>query len=176
MRFIVYKTTNLINKKFYLGAHDTQSQPNYIGSGFTLKHAIEKYGRNNFVRETLAEFDTAEEMYEYEAWLINKVMVNRPDCYNMIIGGRGGPRGKRKERTIEHRVKLSDSLRGREVWNAGKTGIQSHSLETRLKMGKTRKGKKQSLSTCPHCLKTGGSQTMPRWHFDNCKNLTKENT
>ena len=28
-------------------------------------------------------------------------------------------------------------------------------------MVKTRKGKKQSLSTCPHCLKTGGSQTMP---------------
>ena len=32
-------------------------------------------------------------------------------------------------------------------------------------------GRTQSKSTCPHCGKTGGSQTMPRWHFDNCKEL-----
>jgi hypothetical protein len=32
-----------------------------------------------------------------------------------------------------------------------------------------RVGVKQSISECPHCRKRGGSQTMPRWHFDNCK-------
>jgi hypothetical protein len=35
--------------------------------------------------------------------------------------------------------------------------------------GIARIGIKQSLTTCPHCGKIGGSQTMPRWHFDNCK-------
>jgi len=33
-----------------------------------------------------------------------------------------------------------------------------------------RLGKKQPLVNCPHCNKIGGSYTMPRWHFDNCKN------
>jgi hypothetical protein len=34
-----------------------------------------------------------------------------------------------------------------------------------------RVGVKQSIVECPHCGKKGGSQTMPRWHFDNCKSL-----
>lgn len=38
-----------------------------------------------------------------------------------------------------------------------------------LKSAVSRTGLKQTLSTCPHCNKIGGAQTMPRWHFDNCK-------
>jgi len=34
--------------------------------------------------------------------------------------------------------------------------------------------KPRSKVTCPHCNKEGGSNTMHRWHFDNCK--LKENT
>jgi group I intron endonuclease len=30
-------------------------------------------------------------------------------------------------------------------------------------------GRKQPKSICPHCTKVGGSGTMKRWHFDNCK-------
>jgi hypothetical protein len=30
----------------------------------------------------------------------------------------------------------------------------------------------QQVKTCPHCGKTGKSQSMNYWHFDNCKNLT----
>ncbi len=31
--------------------------------------------------------------------------------------------------------------------------------------------KPQELTTCPHCGKVGGYRTMPRWHFNNCKNF-----
>lgn len=34
--------------------------------------------------------------------------------------------------------------------------------------------KPRSKVICPHCNKEGGSNTMRRWHFDNCKH--KENT
>lgn len=34
---------------------------------------------------------------------------------------------------------------------------------------KSRTGMKYSIVTCPHCNKQGGSQVMPRWHFDKCK-------
>ena len=30
-------------------------------------------------------------------------------------------------------------------------------------------GKKQTLIECPYCHKIGGNATMPRWHFNNCK-------
>ena len=30
-------------------------------------------------------------------------------------------------------------------------------------------GVRQEIVECPHCGKTGGAQTMPRWHFKNCK-------
>jgi hypothetical protein len=39
------------------------------------------------------------------------------------------------------------------------------------KSAKTRTGMKYSIVTCPHCGKQGGSCTMPRWHFNNCKSL-----
>ena len=38
------------------------------------------------------------------------------------------------------------------------------------KSAKSRTGMKYSIVECPHCGKQGGSSSMPRWHFDNCKN------
>ena len=43
------------------------------------------------------------------------------------------------------------------------------SEETKLKMRKPK-----SLATCPHCNRTGGSQNMKRWHFNNCKSIQTE--
>ena len=54
MAIICYKTTNMVNGKFYLGVHDTtrKNDKTYLGSGIVLKQAIKEYGRENFVRET----------------------------------------------------------------------------------------------------------------------------
>ena len=41
---IIYKTTNLINKKIYVGK-DKKENPNYFGSGKILSLAIKKYGK-----------------------------------------------------------------------------------------------------------------------------------
>ena len=56
--FIVYKTSNLINNHYYIGVHKQSgtSFDGYYGSGVGLKRAIEKYGKKNFVRETLFSF------------------------------------------------------------------------------------------------------------------------
>jgi hypothetical protein len=37
------------------------------------------------------------------------------------------------------------------------------------KSAKSRTGMKYSIVTCPYCNKQGGSSSMPRWHFENCK-------
>ena len=51
---IIYKTTNLINGKFYVGK-DASNNPNYYGSGLLLAKAIKKYGKENFKKEILLQ-------------------------------------------------------------------------------------------------------------------------
>lgn len=50
----LYKTTNILNNKFYIGVHTTDDLGDgYKGSGTTLNKAFKKYGKNNFNREIL---------------------------------------------------------------------------------------------------------------------------
>ena len=49
---IIYKTTNLINNKIYIG-QDSRNNPYYYGSGTIITLAIKKYGKNNFKKEIL---------------------------------------------------------------------------------------------------------------------------
>lgn len=44
---VIYKTTNLINGKIYIG-QDSKDRPNYYGSGKLIHRAIKKYGKENF--------------------------------------------------------------------------------------------------------------------------------
>ena len=53
---IVYKTTNLLNSKIYVGK-DCNNNPRYFGSGKLLLLAVKKYGRVNFKKETLERID-----------------------------------------------------------------------------------------------------------------------
>jgi molecular chaperone GrpE (heat shock protein) len=54
-----YKTTNIINEKFYYGVHSSdKDNDNYLGSGKLLLKAIKKYGRENFKREIIQFFDS----------------------------------------------------------------------------------------------------------------------
>ena len=48
----IYKTTNKITGKYYIGLNST-SNPNYLGSGVDLKTQINKYGKENFIKEIL---------------------------------------------------------------------------------------------------------------------------
>lgn len=81
----------MVNGKQYIGKHATVD-PNdeYLGSGFQLLRAIAKYGRENFVKEVLFAFDTAEEMNSKEAELVTEDVVASSAFYNMCLGGHGG--------------------------------------------------------------------------------------
>lgn len=89
--YLVYKTTNLVNGKIYIGKHETDNlDDGYLGSGILIRRAIEKYGKENFKREILFECSTREEMNAKEAELVNEEFLKRDDIYNLKQGGEGG--------------------------------------------------------------------------------------
>jgi len=88
---IVYKTTNLTNGKVYIGVHATNKiDDGYLGSGCIFQKALNKYGRDNFSREILFDFDTPEEAYLKEKELVNIDFINKDCNYNCKVGGEQG--------------------------------------------------------------------------------------
>jgi len=67
MFYTIYKITNKINGKIYIGKHQTLNlDDDYMGSGKYLKRAIQKYGVENFSKDILFIFDNADEMNSKE--------------------------------------------------------------------------------------------------------------
>ena len=86
--YYVYKITNNVNNKEYIGYHSTNDlDDGYMGSGKLLIKAIEKYGIENFSKVILKIFDNKKSAEEYERLLVNEEYVNREDTYNLSIGG-----------------------------------------------------------------------------------------
>lgn len=84
----IYKTTNLINKKFYIGIHSTNNiDDGYLGSGTRLRRSIRKYGEKNFKREILEFCNSREELSRKESEIVNSDLIKDNLCMNLMIGG-----------------------------------------------------------------------------------------
>lgn len=88
MFYTVYKTTNVINGKFYIGKHQTKNlDDGYLGSGKLLKYAIKKYSKSNFHKEIRYVCDNEQHMNVLEKILVvPDIEIN----YNLCHGGKGG--------------------------------------------------------------------------------------
>lgn len=135
-----------------------------------------RYGVNPFTDEKIQEIS-------------RRMCGNKNPMYGKIPHNKG-KRGSKL--TEDHKEKISKSLLGRKMSIttrnkiseklSGKPKSREHkqslssanlgkklSIETKQKMSATRKELPVLSYTCPHCMKTGKSSAMFRWHFDNCK-------
>ena len=164
---IVYKTTNLINGKQYIGSHYTENiDDGYLGSGIVLNQSIKKNGKHNFKRDIIEYCNDLNQCRKLEEYYIKKFNTLLPNGYNMNHTGSGfGPddknptRGKHgidnpnfgSKRSEESKQKISESLKGKQKSDIHKKSLSKAwekrkieypiSDETRRKMSETSKGK-----------------------------------
>ena len=88
----IYKTTNLVNGKIYIGQHKAEKyDKSYYGSGKILKLAIDKYGIENFSNTVLCYCESKKELDKLERQLIKQYNSTNSDIgYNIAKGGDGG--------------------------------------------------------------------------------------
>lgn len=112
---IVYKTTNLINNKIYVGK-DSKNNPKYYGSGRILLLAIKKYGKDNFKKEIIEHCKNLKELSDREVfWITELKSTDRGVGYNILIHSGGGKnwdgphpmKGKNISDEVKKKISLS---------------------------------------------------------------------
>jgi group I intron endonuclease len=159
---IIYKITNKINNKEYIG-QSIHNDDKYYGSGKYIKRAIEKYGTENFEKEIIEECSN-DILDEREKYWINEYNTFE-NGYNLTLGGQNGwMTGKKhteetkekiskklkgennpfygKKHSDETKKKISNSIKESDEWNK-----KIKSKEHRNKLSKSQKGRKHTDET-----------------------------
>lgn len=132
----VYKITNKINGKIYIGITNQGSGTRYrhhwyearIGEPSPIHRAMAKYGEANFTLEIIDFANTCDELKEKEKFYIKKFnSMDRSIGYNLTEGGDGTFGRLHSEETKE---KIRQKALGRKV-----------SEEAKKRMSESRKGK-----------------------------------
>ena len=180
----IYKTTNLINGKYYIGMHSTHNlDDGYMGSGRRLRYSINKYGKENHKVEILEFVDSREELIKREEEIVNLNEIAKMYCMNLRVGGTGGfsketqqMGGKvsgelRKKRWVNDKefrdrmkeILLENSKRAHMNGNASTPPSfkgKSHSEETKQRMSESSKGQGKGSANSQYgtCWITNGTE------------------
>lgn len=121
---IIYKITNTINNKIYIG-QDSKNNPKYFGSGKLIKQAIKKYGKKFFIKEILEYVDDVKNLdIREEYWIKEFNSRDNAIGYNISIGGKSTWLGKKF--TDEHRENISKSLLGKKHTQERKDNLKKN--------------------------------------------------
>lgn len=139
----IYKTTNLLNDKIYIGKKKGEFTEKYKGSGKYLKNAINKYGVENFKVEVIEYCETLEEQNEKEKYWIAYYRNKNAEMYNIADGGDGGDIFSclPQEQLQEIKNYISYCNKNGICGNKGKHLSKEH----REKISRSNLGKKKSL-------------------------------
>ena len=156
LRYYIYRITNKINGKTYIGQHKYKKlDDSYQGSGKRLWEAYRKYGIENFEKQILVFNISKKEhadLLEKTFIAAEREKVGKENCYNISDGGEGGNfKGRKhseetkrkiseakkgKPRSEETKKKLSEAHKGKPAWNKGKHASE----ETKKKISEALRG------------------------------------
>ena len=108
----IYKITNKINGRFYIGMHTGLPDDGYFGSGKRIKAEIKKYGRENFIKEILEVCSSRETLILREKEIVNDDLLNNHHCLNLKNGGEGGW-NLTEEMITKRKITFSKRMNGR---------------------------------------------------------------
>ena len=138
----IYKTTNTINGKIYIGQKKSPEflGVQYLGSGKILKSAVNKYGVEAFIVEVIEWCDSKQSLDIREKyWISYYKSFDNSIGYNIAKGGEGGDTWS--NRSVADKQKTIDKLKKE---NTGKVTIikdnvvkkiHRNTLDTYLKDG-----------------------------------------
>ena len=183
MLYTIYKVTNVINDKIYIGKHQTLNpNDNYYGSGVALKNSIKIHGKENFKKEVLFVFESEQEMNLKEKELITEEFVARTDTYNMGVGGEGGAHFKGKKHSAETIAQITKTLNSEE--NKQKfidAGRKAGSLSKGRKLSKTARcnmsvaAKKRANRGMSEDTKKKISESLKKFNLENPERIKNIN-
>lgn len=153
---IIYKATNKVNNKSYIGQTIYTLEKRKSGHLHSVRNnstvyfhnAIRKYGEENFTWEviddtakTIGELNLLEQKYIKEYYTFR----DDPECngYNLTAGGEGGDTLSNHPNLKEIREKISVNISGEKNGFYGKT----HSKETKERIRKCNTGRKCTIET-----------------------------
>jgi len=139
---IVYKITNLLNGKRYIGQTVNSIEKRFkdhsnLNNKCHIGRAIRKYGKENFKIEIVCRADTLKELNEREESLIRLYKTLRPNGYNIALGG------SNKGRVISPMKGRKHSEETKKLMSKRAMG-KKHSEQTKLRLSKVKKGIKLS--------------------------------
>lgn len=124
----IYKTTNNINNKIYIGQHKgTDFDNTYYGSGKYLHNAISKYGIENFNVSVVEFCETKDELNLRERFWIKH--YNSQDAtigYNISSGGDGGDTFTNQPEQIKQQIRLKSGKSTKGKIGIFKDGCQKY--------------------------------------------------
>ena len=140
--FYIYKITNLINNKSYVGKsknieerwirHKAAARRKDPNDYSFLHRAMNKYGFENFKVEQLAAYDSEKECLKAEVEYITLLQTNNRDVgYNLTEGGEGS---SGYFHTQDAKNKMSESRKGTQSGKNNNFYGKTHSLETKKQL------------------------------------------
>ncbi|NBP03259.1 MAG: hypothetical protein EBU90_24875 [Proteobacteria bacterium] len=195
MYYTIYKITNQINGKIYIGSHKTKNlNDDYMGSGKYLRYSQKKYGMHNFSKEILFIFDNPDDMFKKEKELVSEDFLSSENTYNLKQGGFGGfdlvnKTGKNLygnngklgfggENLIKGRFRKMTQEEKNKISNTMKEGYKSGKLLPTFK-GKTHSDATKKLigsKTSVHQAGNKNSQYGTMWITNGLQNLKIQKT
>ena len=142
----IYKFTNLLNNKVYIGKHKydkLELDKKYLTSGILINKSIHKYGIQNFTHELICICEDLTELNQKEIFYINYFNSFYPNGYNLTKGGDGisepTPEIIEKNRLAHIGVKQSDETKKKRIKSLKKV---IHTKEWCNKISQSNKGQK----------------------------------